>query len=88
MREGWNAVFSSDNWSSAKVRGPISAMRMTLYRLGWTMPNVCTIVDDVGREIPLTLSSPKLINVFCKEAVFRSLERISGDKYGVGARLC
>eukprot|EP00959_Pyramimonas_sp_CCMP1952_P216318 4524359-Pyramimonas_sp.AAC.1 len=84
MREGWNAVFSSDDWSWAQVRGPISVPRMTLYRLGWTMPIFCTSVDDFGRGVSLVLPSPNLIKFFGKAAVLRSLERASGDKYGVG----
>eukprot|EP00959_Pyramimonas_sp_CCMP1952_P132311 2766314-Pyramimonas_sp.AAC.1 len=62
---------------------------MSLYRLGWTMPNnFTTLVDDFGREISLTLSPPKLVKLFCKEAVFRSLERESGGKFRAGFRLC
>eukprot|EP00959_Pyramimonas_sp_CCMP1952_P303537 6351907-Pyramimonas_sp.AAC.1 len=61
---------------------------MSLCRLGWTMPNFTTLVDDFGREIFLTLSPPKLVKLFCKEAVFRSLGRESGGKFRAGFRLC
>ena len=88
LRAGWDSVFSRDDHSWTKVSGPISALRMSLFRLGWTMPGFTTIVDDFGREISLTLSSPKLIKVLCREAVFRSLERDSGDKLKAGGRLC
>eukprot|EP00959_Pyramimonas_sp_CCMP1952_P392921 8233221-Pyramimonas_sp.AAC.1 len=81
-------TFSHDNQSWSKVRGPLSALRMCIYRLGWAMPDFTTLRDDFGRDISLTLSPPRLIKVLCRDAVLRNLERDSGDKYGVGHRLC
>ena len=88
LRAGWEVVFSHDQHSWSTVSGPVSALRMSLYRIGWSMANFCTRTNDFGREISLTLNSPRMVQHLCKEAVFRGLERDSGDRFGVQHRLC
>eukprot|EP00959_Pyramimonas_sp_CCMP1952_P044206 923984-Pyramimonas_sp.AAC.1 len=71
LRAGWEQVFQVDDLSWSKVSGPISALRMSLYRLGWSMSNYCALKDDFGREISMTLNSPQMIKLLCNEAVLR-----------------
>ncbi|CAK0904509.1 unnamed protein product [Prorocentrum cordatum] len=85
LRDGWSAVSASDDHSWSKVAGPISALRVTWYRLGWTMPNFCTFVDDFGREISLTLSSPKL--ACCEEPRLPVALRSSGELEDNGLKM-
>eukprot|EP00959_Pyramimonas_sp_CCMP1952_P329254 6893123-Pyramimonas_sp.AAC.1 len=61
---------------------------MSLYRLGWHMPNFCTTTNDLGETLQLLLLPPKLVGALCRAAVLRGLERSSGEKLGVGHRLC
>eukprot|EP00959_Pyramimonas_sp_CCMP1952_P112266 2347285-Pyramimonas_sp.AAC.1 len=88
LREGWALIFQRDDLSWAKVRGPVSALRMCSRRLGWTMPDFTSFKDDFCRGTSMTLTSPPLLPVCCRGAVFRNLERESGERYGVGHRLC
>eukprot|EP00959_Pyramimonas_sp_CCMP1952_P317238 6639623-Pyramimonas_sp.AAC.1 len=52
------------------------------------MPNYAQVVSDLGVPYSLTTSSPKLIKNLLREGVVRQLCRLSGEKLGLGARLC
>eukprot|EP00959_Pyramimonas_sp_CCMP1952_P042224 883118-Pyramimonas_sp.AAC.1 len=52
------------------------------------MPSYAQVTNDLGVTFSLTTSSPKLIKTLLREAVIRQLCRLSGEKLGVGARLC
>eukprot|EP00959_Pyramimonas_sp_CCMP1952_P436172 9133895-Pyramimonas_sp.AAC.1 len=47
-----------------------------------------TIIDDRGYHIPLGVTSPALLCIFCREGMIRSLERDLGGKWAPGGRLC
>eukprot|EP00959_Pyramimonas_sp_CCMP1952_P214105 4479900-Pyramimonas_sp.AAC.1 len=74
MRSAWEAVFARGDGSWTKVRGPTSALRMSLYRLGWQMANFCTIIDDMGGTLQLLRRSPRRVGSLCFAAVWRGLE--------------
>ncbi len=59
-------------WS--QVRGPISAMHLTLRRIGWAMKGPFTLVDCAGEEILLTRVPPALLAQLLRRAVLRTLE--------------
>ncbi len=57
-----------------RVRGPISAMHLTLRRIGWAMKGPFTLVDGAGEEIFLTKVPPALLAQLLRRAVLRTLE--------------
>ncbi len=59
-------------WS--QVRGPISAMRLTLSRVGWAMSGPFTLVDNFGEEVLLTKVPPALLAQLLRRAVLHTLE--------------
>ncbi len=64
------------NWGAA--RGPISAVHLTLHRIGWTMDSAFNVTTDRGDAICLTKTSPKLLQVLLHDAVTRKLQREVG----------
>eukprot|EP00959_Pyramimonas_sp_CCMP1952_P444943 9316836-Pyramimonas_sp.AAC.1 len=55
------------------------------------MPNYCTLLDDFGTEVSLTVTSPALLKKLLKAAVQRAHERVSGAgllSHLPGARVC
>ena len=60
LRHAWEEVFFNQACSWRSVAGPISALRMSLVRLGWSMDNFMTIRDDRGFIIHLGIFSPCL----------------------------
>ena len=88
LRQAWESVFGKPSCSWRQVAGPISALRMSLVRLGWQMNNFMTLIDDRGFSIPLGIFSPALVRLLVKDGYFRMLERESGEKRGVLLRVC
>ena len=62
--------------------GPISALRMSLVRLGRAVPNFIALRGDKGQGAPLGIFSPSLVAPLVKDGYFRMLERDSGTKRG------
>eukprot|EP00959_Pyramimonas_sp_CCMP1952_P380161 7964183-Pyramimonas_sp.AAC.1 len=52
------------------------------------MPDFTSFEDNFGRDVSMTPTPPSLLKVLCRGAVFGNLERESGERYGVGYRLC
>ncbi len=63
-------------WNAAK--GPISAMHLSLHRIGWKMHAPFEVVNDLGDTLILTKVAPKLLEHLLKEAVDRTLQREVG----------
>eukprot|EP00959_Pyramimonas_sp_CCMP1952_P440146 9214833-Pyramimonas_sp.AAC.1 len=51
------------------------------------MPDFASFKGEFGRDISMALTPPAPLKVLCRGAVFRNLERESGERYGVGHRL-
>eukprot|EP00959_Pyramimonas_sp_CCMP1952_P096940 2026384-Pyramimonas_sp.AAC.1 len=58
-----------------QVCGPLSAMRLSLARIGWKLSNFATLTSDFGDEIQLTTVPPALLKCFLRAVVLRQLER-------------
>ncbi len=63
-------------WSES--RGPITALHLTLHRIGWKMDTPFTMTNDMGDEIVLTKVSPQLLAQVLQAAVLRTLQREVG----------
>eukprot|EP00959_Pyramimonas_sp_CCMP1952_P240829 5033374-Pyramimonas_sp.AAC.1 len=63
-------------------------MRLSLLRLGWRMTDCAAIIDDRGYQLTFGLTSPKLLETFCRDAYIRSSERDLAGKWDAGKRLC
>ncbi len=76
----WRNVDPSDALGSSgrrrwdRVRGPISAMYLTLDRIGWKMCGPFALTDHAGEEIILTRTSPALLGQMLRRAVLRTME--------------
>eukprot|EP00959_Pyramimonas_sp_CCMP1952_P350176 7336610-Pyramimonas_sp.AAC.1 len=46
LRSSWQSVFALPYVAWSSFRGPLSALRLTLVRLGWVMNNYIMIADD------------------------------------------
>ena len=89
IRGAWESAFGpARKISWRRVAGPMMAMRLSLFRIGWSMNSFTELVDDFGVPISLTLTSPKLIGILLKQAVLRGLERDVASKEGVPGRIC
>ena len=56
-----------DFWK--KVTGPIFAMKLSLKRIGWSMPAFTTAVDRFCAELLLTLVLPTLLKQHLRQTV-------------------
>ncbi len=65
-------------WDSA--RGPITAMGLSLRRVGWSMTSPFVFVNADREEVPLTKVSPGMLAHMLREAVLRQHQRLLGDK--------
>ncbi len=63
-------------WAAA--RGPITAMHLSLHRVGWRMEAPFEMVSDLGDTITLTKVAPKLLEQLLHDAVIRTLQREVG----------
>ena len=92
LRQAWSCIFGNPGPKTWRgVKGPLGAMKLALERISWTMPNYCTLVDDFGTEVSLTVTSPALLKKLLKAAVQRTHERASGAALLPrlpGARVC
>ncbi|CAK0844078.1 unnamed protein product [Prorocentrum cordatum] len=88
LRDAWTQTLANPPAAWRQVRGPIGAMFLSLKRIGWSMPSYAQMTNDLGVTFSLATSSPRLIKNLLREAVIRQLCRLSGEKLGVGARLC
>eukprot|EP00959_Pyramimonas_sp_CCMP1952_P216855 4535142-Pyramimonas_sp.AAC.1 len=66
----------------------MSAMFMSLRRIGWDMKNMVFFTDDIGRELSCTQLSPALFKVLLRQAVLRQLERAAYGKLVDGDLFC
>eukprot|EP00959_Pyramimonas_sp_CCMP1952_P025477 534465-Pyramimonas_sp.AAC.1 len=53
-------------------------MKLALRRISWILPNYCTLFDDLGTEVSLTVTSPAILKKPLKAAVQMTHERASG----------
>eukprot|EP00974_Lingulodinium_polyedra_P048829 4690943-Lingulodinium_polyedra.AAC.1 len=60
-----------ERWSWADVRGPLSALKLTLERVGWRIKNPFEIEDDGGRSITLTKVAPQVVRQLVRAGVRR-----------------
>eukprot|EP00972_Heterocapsa_arctica_P019727 2909313-Heterocapsa_arctica.AAC.1 len=60
-------------WS--QVTSPFGAMWLSLIRLGWSMPDPFTLLDDRGIPLQLLETSPKLVCAHLREAWLRKLAK-------------
>eukprot|EP00959_Pyramimonas_sp_CCMP1952_P268306 5610130-Pyramimonas_sp.AAC.1 len=82
LRSFWESVFlgpGHDNWK--QVLGPLSAMKLSLRRIGWSMPSFTVMRDLFGIDLPLTLVSPALLKRHIRQAVLYLHERRAGAKF-------
>eukprot|EP00959_Pyramimonas_sp_CCMP1952_P370093 7751083-Pyramimonas_sp.AAC.1 len=56
LRDQFEAARGAVTWASA--RGPISALWLTLSRVGWDMASATVLVDDAGFGVDLLRVSP------------------------------
>ncbi len=88
----WDSDGRKRLWNEA--RGPVSAMLLTLHRIGWSMDSPFTLRDDWGEDIVLTKVSPAMLAQMLREATVRALERYAGRRAAVhddefrGRRVC
>ncbi len=68
-------------WATA--RGPIAAAAFTLARIGWDFEAPFTIRDDLGREVVLTRTSPRMLRDMLVDGVKRAAERTLAAKWGI-----
>ena len=70
-------------WGWRQARGPISACKLSLARLGWKCPGAFTFISNDGVEVKLGESSPaavgKMIFASAVKHLQRKLARESGD---------
>ena len=64
-----------------RVRGPMGAMLLTLHRLGWSMEDAMTVIDDLGVRRKIYDLSPNAWETQCFRAVHRGLERTIAAKW-------
>eukprot|EP00959_Pyramimonas_sp_CCMP1952_P298407 6241687-Pyramimonas_sp.AAC.1 len=79
LRDAWRGVFGPpgpNTWRG--IRGPLGAIKLALKRISRSMPNYCTLLDDFGTEVSLTVTPPALLKKLVKAAVQRTHERSSG----------
>ena len=88
LREAWSSAFTAEDCTWRSCSGPLSAARLSLERIGWSMEDFATLTTDMGVKISLTTTSPKLIKRMLHQGVLRSLERSSGQKLGFENRSC
>ncbi len=67
-------------WATA--RGPIAATAFTIARLGWEFEAPFTMRDDLGREVVLTRTSPRMLRDLLADGVKRAAERTLAAKWG------
>ena len=65
----------------------MTALRLSLSRIGWSKNSFTECIDDIVVPIPLTLMSPKLVGVLLKQGVLRVLERDVATKEDVPSRI-
>ena len=63
------AAAAGSPWSAAN--GPTTALCVTLTRLGWSMVDYCTLVNDLGTSVHLELDSPMAVASLVKDSVRR-----------------
>ena len=68
LRETWLALWPLAPSTWAKVRGPVSALKLCLDYIGWVMDDPFTFKDDLGATRSLTSSSPKLLATLVSQA--------------------
>eukprot|EP00959_Pyramimonas_sp_CCMP1952_P115277 2409545-Pyramimonas_sp.AAC.1 len=66
----------------------MSAMFVSLRRIGWDMKNMAVFIDDMGGELSRTLLSTALPNAMLHQAVLRQLERAAHGKLVDGDLFC
>ena len=76
----WEAAYHTDAPTWRNVRGPAGALRLSLWRLGWDMRDMVTIVTDDAAEIMLTEFSPALLKRALHDGYVRRQEREYADK--------
>eukprot|EP00959_Pyramimonas_sp_CCMP1952_P067764 1414322-Pyramimonas_sp.AAC.1 len=61
---------------------------MSLVRFGWSMSIFMTLVDDLGKSIPLRIFSPALVGTLVRAGYLKMLERDAAARRGISYRLC
>eukprot|EP00959_Pyramimonas_sp_CCMP1952_P084114 1759058-Pyramimonas_sp.AAC.1 len=63
LREAWESAYGvpKEELAWKKVTGPLSALRLSLFRIQWDMKSFCVMVNDCGADIISTPCSPALI---------------------------
>eukprot|EP00974_Lingulodinium_polyedra_P114902 11127491-Lingulodinium_polyedra.AAC.1 len=50
-----------EQWSWFDVRGPLSALKLTMQRVGWRVQSPFELENDEGRRIVLTRTAPQVV---------------------------
>ncbi len=86
----WHAVDPKARMSNCtaqaawdKATGPITAMWLSLRRVGWDMASPFVIINADGDEVPLTKVSPGMLAHMLRAAVHRQHQSLLGAKLAV-----
>ena len=86
----WYRDDGTPNWPH--VSGPISALVLSLERIGWSCSSCRVWTDDLGTSRDLLLASPKMFRTFLYQSAMRwnqrQLAQAAGDGSMCGERAC